>query len=65
MDRNTPLYDTGLSVRERAEYLVSQLTTEEKYTWFVTRLRNDRLGIRAATTGGEGAHPIWIVTALF
>lgn len=58
MDRNTPLYDPLLSVRERAEWLVSQLTTEEKFAWFTLRIRNDRLGIAVSTCGGEGAHGV-------
>lgn len=58
MKKNMPLYDTGLSVRERAEWLVSQLTVEEKFEWFSLRLRNDRLGILASTCGGEGAHGV-------
>lgn len=58
MDRNTPLYDTRLSVRERAEWLISQMTLEEKYGWFSLRLRNERLGIAASTCGGEGAHGV-------
>ena len=58
MDKNTPLYDTKLSVRERAEWLVSQLTVEEKCEWFCLRPRNDRLGIVASTCGGEGAHGV-------
>ena len=32
MDRRSPLYDPALSVRERAEYLLAQLTIEEKFT---------------------------------
>ncbi len=58
MDRNTPLYDPQFSDRERAEYLVSQMTPEEKYTCFSLRLRFDRLGIAASTCGGEGAHGV-------
>jgi len=58
MDRNTPLYDTKLTDRERAEYLVSQMTLEEKFTCFTLRIRNDRLGIRVSTCGGEGAHGV-------
>ena len=58
MDRNTPLYDTDLSVRERAEYLVSRMTTEEKCACFSLWLRNERLGILASTCGGEGAHGV-------
>ena len=58
MDRNTPLYDPRLSVRERAEYLISQMTLEEKFRCFTLRLRNDRLGFAASTCGGEGAHGV-------
>ena len=58
MDRNTPLYDTGLSVRERAEWLVSQMTLEEKFSCFSIRIRNERLGISASACGGEGAHGV-------
>lgn len=58
MDRNTPLFNTSLSVRERAEYLVSQMTLEEKFACFSLRIRNDRLGFAASTCGGEGAHGV-------
>ncbi len=58
MDRNTPLYNPKLSVRERAEYLVSRMTLEEKFSCFTLRIRNERLGIDASTCGGEGAHGV-------
>lgn len=58
MDRNTPLYDPNLSVRERAEYLISQMTLEEKFACFSLWIRNERLGIFASTCGGEGAHGV-------
>ncbi len=58
MDQNTPLYDAGLSDRERAEWLVSQMTLEEKFACFSLWIRNDRLGIAASTCGGEGAHGV-------
>ena len=58
MDRNTPLYDPRLSDRERAEYLVSRLTIEEKFAWFGLRIRNERLGLAVSTCGGEGAHGV-------
>ena len=58
MDRNTPLYNPGLSVRERAEYLVSRMTLEEKFACFSVWIRNERLGISASTCGGEGAHGV-------
>ena len=58
MDRNTPLYDPSLSDRERAEWLVSQMTIEEKFSCFGMGIRNERLGIAASTIGGEGAHGV-------
>ena len=58
MDRNAQVYDPRLSVRERAEYLVSQMTLEEKFRCFTLRLRNERLGFAASTCGGEGAHGV-------
>ena len=39
MDKNTPLYDTRLTDRERAEYLVSRMTLEEKFDCFGLRIR--------------------------
>lgn len=58
MDRNTPLYDPKLTDRERAEYLLSRLTLEEKFAWFTLRIRNERLGLSVSTCGGEGAHGV-------
>ncbi len=58
MDKNTPLYDTSLPVEERARWLVSQLTPEEKFGCFSVGIRIPRLGIAASTCGGEGAHGV-------
>ena len=58
MNKNTPLYDASLSDEERAEYLLSRMTVEEKFAWFTLRPRNGRLGIAASTCGGEGAHGV-------
>ena len=58
MDRNTPLYDPNLSVQDRAAYLLSQMTLEEKFSCFTLWLRNERLGISVSTCGGEGAHGV-------
>ncbi len=58
MDKSSPLYDTTLSDQERAEYLVSQMTLEEKFTCFSLRICIPRLGIFASTCGGEGAHGV-------
>lgn len=45
MDRTTPLYDTRLSDRERAEWLLSQLTLEKKFGFFTLNIRMERLGL--------------------
>ena len=45
MDRTTPLYDTRLSDRERAEWLLSQLTLEKKFGFFTLNIRLERLGL--------------------
>ena len=58
MDRNTPLYDPKLTDRERAEYLVSQMTIDEKCACFSLWIRNERLGLNVSTCGGEGAHGV-------
>ena len=58
MDRKTPLYDTGFTDRERAEWLVSRMTIGEKCACFTPRIRNGRLGIDKSTCGGEGAHGV-------
>ena len=58
MNRNTPLYDAERTSEERARYLLSQMTTEEKFAWFTLRVRCDRLGIAASTCGGAGAHGV-------
>lgn len=58
MDRNTPLYDASLPDRERAKWLISQMTLEEKFSCFSLWIRNERLGLFASTCGGEGAHGV-------
>ncbi|MCR4777912.1 MAG: glycoside hydrolase family 3 C-terminal domain-containing protein [Lachnospiraceae bacterium] len=58
MEKNTPIYDVSLSDEERAKWLVSQMTIEEKFGCFTLGIRNERLGIMASTCGGEGAHGV-------
>ena len=58
MDRNTPLYNPNLTDAERAKWLVSQMTVEEKFSCFTLWLHNERLGLSASTCGGEGAHGV-------
>lgn len=54
--KKTPLYDTSLSVEERAKWIVSQLTVEEKLQCFTGHPAFERLGIPEYRFGGEGAH---------
>lgn len=57
--QNTPLWNTGLSWEERLEYLIGELTLEEKFQCMGTGCPDiPRLGIRAFSLGGEGAHGI-------
>ena len=63
MTKNTlrpdaPLFNPALTDRERAEWLVSQMTVEEKFSCFTLRIRNERLEMDVSTCGGEGAHGV-------
>ncbi len=58
MDRNTPLFDPKLPDEDRAKWLISQMSAQEKCDWFTLRIRNDRLGLAVSTCGGEGAHGV-------
>lgn len=51
-----PLYDTSLSVNERAKYIVSQLTLEEKFMMFAGHREVKRLNLPDYRFGGEAAH---------
>lgn len=52
----SPLYDTSLSVEERAKFIVSQLTVEEKLQCFAGHPAFPRIGLPAYRFGGEAAH---------
>lgn len=57
--RKTPLWDNKLSVEERLDYLVNELTLEEKISCLTTGCPDiERLGIKAFYMGGEAAHGI-------
>ena len=58
MDRKIPLYDTTLPVEERAKWLVSQMTIEDKFEGFARGLQVSKYGISARTICGEGAHGV-------
>ena len=56
MNKKTPLFDTNLSVSERADWIISQLTVEEKVQCFAGHPAFDRIGLPEFRFGGEGAH---------
>ena len=57
--KKTPLWDNKLSVEERLDYLVKELTLEEKIQCLTTGCPDmERLGIKSFYLGGEAAHGI-------
>ena len=57
--RNTPLWDNNLPIEDRLNFLLQELTIEEKIKCLTTGCPNiDRLGIKASFMGGEAAHGI-------
>lgn len=56
---DTPLWDSRLDIEERLDYLVGELSLEEKIQCLTTGCPDiERLGIRASYMGGEAAHGI-------
>ena len=56
-NRNNPLWDTGKTMEERLDYLVGELTLEEKFSCLGTgNPAIERLGIPSFFVGCEGAH---------
>lgn len=57
--RNTPLWNGRLPLEERLDYLIRELTLEEKIASLTTGCPDvERLGIRYTYLGGEAAHGI-------
>lgn len=57
--RQNPLWNNQLSVEERLDYLIQELTLEEKLDCLTTGCSDiERLGIKATYMGGEAAHGI-------
>lgn len=57
--KNTPLWNNKLPIEERLDYLINELTLEEKITCLTTGCPDiERLGIKASYMGGEAAHGI-------
>lgn len=55
---NTPLFDTNLSTKERAQWIVAQLTIEEKFKMFASHASVERLNLNEYFFGGEAAHGV-------
>lgn len=57
--KNTPLWNNQLPIEERLNYLLENLSLEEKITCLTTGCPDiPRLGIKASFMGGEAAHGI-------
>lgn len=57
--KKTPLWDSRLSVEERLDYLLEEMTMEEKLEFLgTTTPKLQRLGLEAHHIGGEAAHGI-------
>lgn len=57
--KNTPFWDVSLSIEERLDWLLSEMTVDEKLSCLATRVPNlERLGIPAMSVGGEAAHGV-------
>ena len=56
---DTPLWDSSLSIEERLDYLLSEMTLEEKIQSMGTgNPEIERLGVPAFQVGGEAAHGV-------
>lgn len=57
--KNTPFWDVSLSIEKRLDWLLSEMTMDEKLSCLATRVPDlERLGIPAMSVGGEAAHGI-------
>lgn len=57
--KDTPLWDSSLPIEERLDYLIKELTLEEKISCLSTGCPDiERLGVKASYVGGEAAHGI-------
>ena len=57
--KDTPLWDSSLPLEKRLDYLMAELTLEEKFQCLGTGCPAiERLGIREFYVGGEGAHGV-------
>ncbi len=58
-NRNTPFWDSSLSLEKRLDWLLKEMTIEEKLTCLASGMKPiERLGIPAMSLGGEAAHGV-------
>ncbi len=58
-DRTTPLWDVSLPAQARIDWLLRQMTLEEKLSWLTGgRMPLERLGVPGFGVGGEAAHGV-------
>lgn len=57
--KDTPLWDSSLEIQERIDYLLAQMTLDEKFCFLATQTPAiERLGIGPFAIGGEAAHGV-------
>lgn len=57
--KNTPFWDVSLPMEKRLDWLLSEMTMDEKLTCLASRVPDiERLGIPAMSVGGEAAHGV-------
>ena len=57
--KNTPFWDVSLPIEKRLDWLMSEMTMEEKLSCLGSRVPDlERLGIPAMSVGGEAAHGV-------
>ncbi len=55
----TPFTDAALSIEERLDWLMAEMTMDEKLRCLASRVPDlERLGISAMSVGGEAAHGV-------
>lgn len=58
-NRNTPFWDSALPIEKRLDWLIAEMTIEEKLECLASRMKPiERLGIPAMSLGGEAAHGV-------
>lgn len=59
MEKNTPFWDSALSIEKRLDWLMAEMTMEEKLRCLASGMKPiGRLGIPAMSLGGEAAHGV-------